>query len=85
MVKTLLNASLSKGQLGLLMSEVPVEKAPWGLVFVCNKDHFTGHKCYVWLVTANEQPELMLNAEIFRQEDDDNQKLVEAMRLGGEL
>lgn len=34
------------------------------LVVCLNKDHLTGDKCYVWLVTANEQPELTLDAKM---------------------
>lgn len=44
---------------------------------VClNKDRLTDDKCYVWLVTANEQSwELKLNGKMFRQEDASGRKL----------
>lgn len=43
----------------------------------------TYDKCSVWLVAANEQPELILNEKMFRRQDDDNQRLLEAMHRVG--
>lgn len=56
----------------MLMSATPADRELRGS---------TGHKCYVWLVTANEQHNWIINAETFRQEDDDNQRLLDGRHL----